>query len=203
MTEILDFEKHVAEELTIPLSKEKLIEIVTDLSHREEILGYLDNTSNIISKLIQNRDILSNASDPLRCEAMIDRLNEEELVSLSRLALGFKTYAEKEDITEIVNATYLLNTITEEGVVKAGELVSILKENDEDLESLGIDLITLSRHLYYLGWICIGYKNQKHDYAWPSKIAEIIGETNLDHIVKVAKTITKLRMVVVPKYYEV
>jgi len=203
MAETIDFEEHIAEELTILLSKEKLIEIITDLSHREEILGYLDGTSDVISKLVQNRDILSNASDPLRCETLIDRLDEKELDSLSRLVLGFKTYAEKEDVTEIVNATFLLNETTEEGIVKAGELISALNGRDEILELLGIDLITLSKQLYYLGWICIGYKNQKHDDAWPSKIAGIIGEANLDYLVEISKTIMKTRMVIVPKYYEV
>jgi len=203
MAETIDFEEHIAEELTIPLSKEKLVEIITDLSHREEILGYLDGTSDVISKLVQNRDILSNASDPLRCETLIDRLDEKELDSLSRLVLGFKTYAEKEDVTEIVNATFLLNETTEEGIVKAGELISALNGRDEILELLGIDLITLSKQLYYLGWICIGYKNQKHDDTWPSKIAGIIGEANLDYLVEISKTIIEARMVIVPKYYEV
>jgi len=203
MAETIDFEEHITEELTIPLSKEKLVEIITDLSHREEILGYLDGTSDVISKLVQNRDILSNASDPLRCETLIDRLDEKELDSLSRLVLGFKTYAEKEDVTEIVNATFLLNETTEEGIVKAGELITALNGSDEILELLGIDLITLSKQLYYLGWVCIGYKNQKHDDAWPSKIAGIIGEANLDYLVEISKTIMETRMVVVPKYYEV
>lgn len=202
MAETIDFEKHASEEITIPLSKEKLIEIITDLSNLENIIDYLDNTQDIINKLIQNRDILSNASNPSRCEALIDRLDEEDRSSLSKLVLGFKTYAEKEDITEIVNATFLLNSVTEEVIVKSRELVSALKGNDEILDLLGMDLITLSRQLYYLGWICIGYKNQKHDDGWPGKIAGL-GEVNLDHLIRMAKGLMKLRMVIVPKYYEV
>ena len=58
MTEILDFEKHAASE-NIPLSKDRMVEIVEELSCSDDISDYLDSTVNAISNLIAIRDILS------------------------------------------------------------------------------------------------------------------------------------------------
>lgn len=200
MTEILDFEKHAASE-NIPLSKDRMVEIVEELSCSDDISDYLDSTVNAISNLIAIRDILS-ASNTTRREELIGRLGEEQLEIFSNLIINLSAYVKTQDeiryVDGIVRASYSREEICEANIERAHKLLSVLVGRDEAMESLKMDLFNFSQLIFYLACIFTGYKNKKNDPSWVNEIAKL-GELNIHNLIAISETIIKTRFSFVPK----
>ena len=171
----------------LPLDQETVLKNLQEIPV-DVVAEYDCAIKNYFDEVLLFKNIVSSIGNHRLCKYLIEKLHEDQLSKLNRIALNLALTDLTDKVNEIIENTFNITVSTPESCSKATKLISYLKALDIDYETEAKKLALLAKDMSMLADTLFALNIGRYEDIIFDRLSHI-AENDLDRIEIACRTI--------------